>query len=116
MLTLENLAEYEEHYLKKSKNKHIFIEFFSPGCHWCKKFKDEYDDIYDYFMSYYGQEQIQIFKVNGGTPGGMEIVKKYTIPHYPDFIYVKPNNDGAITSKFSNQVRTYETMKKWMLD
>lgn len=84
--------------MDESKDKHIFIEFYSNNCIYCYEFMEEYNKIYDFFMENYGADQIQIFKINGNDL--MDLTKKYNVPYFPFFIYMPPNSDGKVTNRF----------------
>jgi hypothetical protein len=46
---LTTSEELIKHCKETSKDKHIFIEFFTPDCRFCAKFMNDFNRIYDYF-------------------------------------------------------------------
>ena len=41
------------------------------------------------------------------------LVRKYGVRGFPSFVYVKPNTNANVATKFQDN-RTYEEMKEWM--
>ncbi len=49
------------------KDKHIFIDFFSPNCKFCFWTQSEFNHVYETLMAEYGEDKLAIYKVNGQT-------------------------------------------------
>jgi thiol-disulfide isomerase/thioredoxin len=114
----ESISSYDDmlnHCKVKSVQKHVFIEFFTPGCPYCYQFMDDYNRLHDYMLDNYGSEQVGIYKINGWeTP---ILSQAFRIPYYPFFLYIAPNTPTCSPSAYFNfEDRTYDTMLKWMLD
>lgn len=113
MPSVFSMKEFKTLLNSKSKDKHIFVEFYSPNCFYCYQFMNDFNNLYDYLMSTYGKEQVEVYKINGyDVPDGTQF---FQIPYFPYFLYFKPNSGGTITSRFLEYERTYDSMKRWML-
>ncbi|TNV85515.1 hypothetical protein FGO68_gene5934 [Halteria grandinella] len=103
------------HCQSESKNKHIFLDFFTPGCPYCYQFMDDFNRLHDQMLQTYGEEQIAIFKVNGWETAILS--QAFRVPYYPFFLYIAPNTPScAPSSYFNNDQRTFETMLQWMIE
>lgn len=113
-----SITSYDDmmtHCQKESLHKHIFLDFFTPGCPYCYEFMDGFNRVYDYMETTYGLDQVAIFKVNGWETA--ILAQAFRVPYYPFFLYIAPNTPTCNpTSYFSNDQRTFDTMLQWMLE
>lgn|ERR1740117_1242846 len=56
-------------------------------------------------------KQIVFFQVDKDV--NSYLVRKYGIRGFPSFVYVKPNTNANVATKFQES-RTYEDMREWM--
>ena len=115
---MPHITSREQFYSLFEAKKHVFIEFFSPGCKFCALFLDEFNRIYHHMQDTYGDEQVQIFTLNGNQ--FPDLVQKHAIQYYPYFVYIAPyKGEGAaphnIANRFLNQDRNYNNMINWMV-
>ncbi|CDW79631.1 mir domain protein [Stylonychia lemnae] len=97
--------------------KHIFIEFYSPGCHYCGTFANDFNRIFRHMRDTYGEDQVLIASMNGWDY--QDIVRQFQVPYYPYFAYIepeRPNNEQKFSSIFQAPHRSYDTVLQWMLE
>ena len=51
--------------LTEHSDKHIFVDFFTPGCVYCYKVSEDLNKVFDEIKEEYGDDQIIMFKANG---------------------------------------------------
>ena len=57
------------------------------------------------------KKQVVFFQVD--KDNNSDIVRKYGVRGFPSFVYIKPNTNGNVATKFQDN-RVYEEMKDWM--
>ncbi|CDW89262.1 UNKNOWN [Stylonychia lemnae] len=99
--------------------KHIILQFYDPKCAFCYEFLEDYNQLYYYFMQHYGEEQIQLFMIDGTQEGFDWVISKFKIEHCPYVVYIPPKTDGSedmkIGGRFQGEVMAYHDVKEWIL-
>lgn len=62
----------------------------------------------------YGTNKVAFLSINGSNQRVMTIY--FRTYSYPQFAAILPNTNGDPSLIFNESPRTYETMKKWMLE
>lgn len=83
-------------------------------CVWCYYVLEDFNDLIDDMMHWYGPEKVAILKVDGQLV--REMSKRYQVKGYPSFIAIGPNTNGKLLNVFSYSPRNYDTLKKWMIE
>ena len=67
----------------------------------------------DNLKEWYGEDQIEVIKVDGGV--ARDISGKYGIESYPKLMVIFPNSEGNMINIFKEKERNYENFKQWAL-
>lgn len=88
------------------KNKFVFVDFYLKQCYWCWKILDDFNRLADNLKLWYGEDQVEIIKVDGGI--ARDISSKYGIEAYPRLMVIYPNSNGNTMNIFKDKDRNYE--------
>ena len=87
---VDNSTDLQDLLDNAGDKKLVVIDFFMQNCHYCKKFKDDWNRIVDEFTTEYGPEQIQFVKVDGIAD--YFSAARFDIESYPSFIAIEPGS------------------------
>lgn len=98
-----NWMSYDDGLAKaKKENKHIFVDFTTPWCGWCKKMEKEV--FIDSTIIHLLNNEIVAIRVDGESKNELDIdgykiterdltIKEFKVSGYPTFFWLKP--DGS---------------------
>jgi len=86
----------------------VFMKFQAPWCKKCAAMQDDWDSLADYFQ---GTEVI-IADIDGTTPGGKSLRKRFGVRRYPTFKYFHPPDEMIRTYKHKKDLETLKRFGK----
>lgn len=111
---VHSMSDFNKLVKGELRHKHVFIDFYMEHCPYCYYCLDDFNQLIDELTEMYGPEEVAFLKVNGQVV--TSISSKYKVHSYPKFIALKPNSEGNRYEVFGGATRTYENLRKWMLD
>ena len=111
---IASYADYLNLVNGEAKNKFVFIDFYMEYCPWCYYILDDFNRLIDDMHNWYGPEKVEVIKIDGQK--NRKLADQFKVKSYPSFAAAAPNTGGKPFSFFSYQPRSYDTLKKWMLE
>ena len=113
-LHIHDSEEYFNLVNGEAKNKFVFIDFYMEYCPWCYYILDDFNRLIDDMTLWYGPERVVFIKIDGHK--NRKLSDLYKVKSFPAFTAAAPNTEGKPFGYFTYQPRSYDTLKKWMLE
>jgi len=84
----------------KYTNKPLWIDFYTEACFPCKMMEKAV--FVDYQVAKFYNKHFISLKIDGNSPEGRHLIKKYQISSYPTLLYL--NNSGNVVNRYEGGI------------
>ena len=87
---LDHLTSMEKAFEKaKKENKHVFVDFWTTWCHWCKELDNKV--FSDQEVIKYLNEKFVVVKINGDSQ--RDVTEKYKVTGFPNLLFLTSEDE-----------------------